>query len=134
MQLKKSEPWYTRYKDMGLNRNLHFRIDLRLNLLTCFQVMPDRTRKCNTLARRGGGESDAAFTPSPPVVLQPENQGVTLSLAHQTRIRNLYAHSENNKTTLRPDSSSSASSAADWDNGHATVLRRQAQNQVQCIC
>lgn len=26
----------------------------------------------------------------------------------------------------RPDSSSSASSATDWDNGHATVLRRQA--------
>lgn len=28
---------------------------------------------------------------------------------------------------LRPDSSSSASSATDWDNGHATVLRRQTQ-------
>lgn len=68
----------------------------------------------------GGGESDAAFTPSPPVVLQPPDahaHGVALSLAHQTRIRSMY-------TARRPDSSSSASSATDWDNGHATVLRR----------
>lgn len=51
-----------------------------------------------------------AFTPSPPVAL---------NLNHQTRIRNLY--SEQN---VRPGSSSS-SSVTDWDNGHATVLRRQ---------
>lgn len=87
----------------------------------------NKTRKSNTLARPGGGESDAAFTPSPPVVLQAESQSVALSLAHQTRIRNLYSQSDNKNDHLRPDSSSSASSATDWDNGHATVLRRQAQ-------
>lgn len=75
------------------------------------------------LARPGGGESDAAFTPSPPVVQQTEeNRAIAMSLAHQTRIRNLYAK--------RPDSSSSASSATDWDNGHATVLRRQTKPLV----
>ncbi|XP_046738072.1 tetratricopeptide repeat protein 28 isoform X1 [Diprion similis] len=57
-----------------------------------------------------GGESDAAFTPSPPIAL---------NLNHQTRIRNLY--SDQNP---RPGSSSS-SSATDWESGHATVLRRQ---------
>lgn len=87
----------------------------------------DKTRK--TLSRPGGGESDAAFTPSPPVVLQPETQTIALSLAHQTRIRNLYPQNEK-CDALRPDSSSSASSATDWDNGHATVLRRQTQNQA----
>lgn len=51
-----------------------------------------------------------AFTPSPPVAL---------NLNHQTRIRNLYPDQN-----VRPGSSSS-SSATDWDNGHATVLRRQ---------
>ncbi|KAM0726523.1 Tetratricopeptide repeat protein 28 [Formica fusca] len=59
----------------------------------------------------GGGESDVAFTPSPPVAL---------NLNHQTRIRNLYS----DQNSLRPGSSSS-SSVTDWDNGHATVLRRQ---------
>lgn len=48
-----------------------------------------KVRKANTLARPGGGESDAAFTPSPPVVLQPENSSLALSLAHQTRIRSV---------------------------------------------
>lgn len=88
--------------------------------------MDGKVRKSGTLARPGGGESDAAFTPSPPVVLQPETQNIALSLAHQTRIRNLYPQNEG-KCELRPDSSSSASSATDWDNGHATVLRRQTQ-------
>ncbi|XP_012288124.1 tetratricopeptide repeat protein 28 [Orussus abietinus] len=60
--------------------------------------------------QNGGGESDAAFTPSPPIAL---------NLNHQTRIRNLYPDQ-----SARPGSSSS-SSATDWDNGHATVLRRQ---------
>ncbi|XP_044578145.1 tetratricopeptide repeat protein 28 [Cotesia glomerata] len=57
-----------------------------------------------------GGESDVAFTPSPPVAL---------TLNHQTRIRNLYQ-----EQTVRPDSSSS-SSVTDWENGHNTILRRQ---------
>lgn len=52
-----------------------------------------------------------AFTPSPPVAL---------NLNHQTRIRNLYP----DQNSMRPGSSSS-SSVTDWDNGHATVLRRQ---------
>lgn len=53
-------------------------------------TVDNKLRKYNTLARPGGGESDAAFTPSPPVVMQSENQTLALSLAHQTRIRNLY--------------------------------------------
>ncbi|XP_068143002.1 tetratricopeptide repeat protein 28 [Drosophila tropicalis] len=77
----------------------------------------------------GGGESDAAFTPSPPVT----DPSLTLALAHQTRIRSLYAHSTSapGSSALasgkRPDSSSSASSTTDWEgSGHATVLRRGA--------
>ncbi|XP_037935520.1 tetratricopeptide repeat protein 28 [Teleopsis dalmanni] len=91
----------------------------------------------------GGGESDAAFTPSPPVVTQnPVEQNVSLALAHQTRIRHLYSSSGLNylgdsvipemsvahTTSRRPDSSSSASSTTDWEgSGHATVLRRNNQ-------
>lgn len=45
---------------------------------------------------------------------------MALNLNHQTRIRNLYP----DQNPLRPGSSSS-SSVTDWDNGHATVLRRQ---------
>ncbi|RZF33680.1 hypothetical protein LSTR_LSTR007058 [Laodelphax striatellus] len=98
----------------------------------------------------GGGESDAAFTPSPPVggvalglpagvggVLGAGGgeQSLTLTLAHQTRIKSLYSSiqdvsSDGANATVsqrRPDSSSSASSATDWEgNGHATVLRRGA--------
>lgn len=53
-------------------------------------TLDNKTRKCNPISRPGGGESDAAFTPSPPVAMQGENQTLALSLAHQTRIRNLY--------------------------------------------
>jgi hypothetical protein len=59
-----------------------------------------------------------------------KNQNMALSLAHQTRIKNLYSQSDGKNDHLRPDSSSSASSVTDWDNGHATVLRRQTQNQI----
>lgn len=77
-----------------------------------------------------GGESDAAFTPS------PVENNVSLALAHQTKIRNLYTNINEAISTgavskngsRRPDSSSS--SATDWDSGHATVLRR-ANNVVQ---
>ncbi|XP_067636039.1 tetratricopeptide repeat protein 28 isoform X1 [Eurosta solidaginis] len=92
----------------------------------------------------GGGESDAAFTPSPPVTTQnPVEQNVSMALAHQTRIRNLYSGTGMNYLgdsvipemsvvpsgiSRRPDSSSSASSTTDWDiSGHATVLRRNNQ-------
>ncbi|KAH8270576.1 hypothetical protein KR018_012028 [Drosophila ironensis] len=74
----------------------------------------------------GGGESDAAFTPSPPVT----DPSLSLALAHQTRIRSLYSQTSSLAPTAppanrRPDSSSSASSTTDWDgSGHATVLRR----------
>uniref|UniRef100_A0A182P3U2 Uncharacterized protein n=1 Tax=Anopheles epiroticus TaxID=199890 RepID=A0A182P3U2_9DIPT len=44
----------------------------------------------------GGGESDAAFTPSPPVTIQNVDQNVSLALAHQTRIKNLYTNNGNN--------------------------------------
>lgn len=87
----------------------------------------------------GGGESDAAFTPSPPITLQHIDNNVSMALAHQTRIRNLYSASNTMTTqsndphipSQRPDdSSSSASSTNDWDgSGHATVLRRTQQNQ-----
>lgn len=88
----------------------------------------------------GGGESDAAFTPSPPITLQHVDNNVSMALAHQTRIRNLYSASSTINTqsndphipsSQRPDdSSSSASSTNDWDgSGHATVLRRAQQNQ-----
>lgn len=96
----------------------------------------------------GGGESDAAFTPSPPVTIQNIDNNVSLTLAHQTRIRNLYSNTSNilqpyipdnclpdmqhmpPQVSHRPDSSSSASSATDWEgSGHATVLRRAHQSQ-----
>lgn len=81
----------------------------------------------------GGGESDATFTPS------PIDNNVSMALAHQTRIRNLYTNINeatssgvmNKNGSRRPDSSSSASSAADWDSGHATVLRRSNNSDMQ---
>jgi hypothetical protein len=82
---------------------------------------------------RGGGESDATFTPS------PIDNNVSMALAHQTRIRNLYTNiNEATSSGLppksgsrRPDSSSSASSATDWESGHATVLRRANNAAMQ---
>lgn len=92
----------------------------------------------------GGGESDAAFTPSPPVTLQTIDSNVSLALAHQTRIRNLYSAANSfsdghmgemqSSNCQRPDSSSSASSTNDWEaSAHATVLRRGQHHQVQQI-
>lgn len=82
----------------------------------------------------GGGESDAAFTPSPPITLQHVDNNVSMALAHQTRIRNLYSASnaqtnDSHIPSQRPDdSSSSTSSTNDWEgSGHATVLRRAQQ-------
>lgn len=90
----------------------------------------------------GGGESDAAFTPSPPVT----DPSLSLALAHQTRIRCLYAQpgaapaagalqptATGGSNGHRPDSSSSASSnTTDWEgSGHATVLRRGAAAGAQ---
>ncbi|XP_057668084.1 tetratricopeptide repeat protein 28 isoform X2 [Diorhabda carinulata] len=96
-------------------------------------TLDNKSRKNLTLPRPTGEDSDIAFTPSPPVVLQviykSDNQNMALTLAHQSRIRHLYSHSDG-KSDTRPDSSSSTSSATDWDSGHATILRRQAQNQV----
>lgn len=99
------------------------------------------------VTRPGGGtESDAAFTPSPPVTNQQSmDSNVSLALAHQTRIRTLYSGSSNGPNTSsesvsgaegprgrRTDSSSSASSANDWEgSGHATILRRQSKQQQQ---
>lgn len=93
----------------------------------------------------GGSESDAAFTPSP-ITIQNVDTNLALSLAHQTRIRNLYTNTgiqgylvENTReghnhpipNSRRPDSSSSASSATDWEgSGHATVLRRANQSHT----
>lgn len=99
-----------------------------------------RAPKVVVCARGGGGESDAAFTPSPPITLQNVDNNVSMALAHQTKIRNLYSVSnsmnvQSNESHVpssqRPDdSSSSASSTNDWDgSGHATVLRRAQQQQ-----
>lgn len=77
-----------------------------------------------------GGESDATFTPSPPVTIQNIDSNVSLALAHQTRIRNLYSGGTGDlqlAQSRRPDSSSSASSTTDWESGHNTVLRRAHQ-------
>lgn len=78
----------------------------------------------------GGGESDANFTPS------PIDTSVSMALTHQTRIRHLYTNIKDSNSggaankSHRPDSSSSASSAAEWDSaGHATVLRGTRGNQ-----
>ncbi|KAJ0173048.1 hypothetical protein K1T71_011224 [Dendrolimus kikuchii] len=65
------------------------------------------------------GESDAAFTPSPPAA-PPQStappRDVSLALAHQTKIRTLY--------TRRPPSDDS-----DWESsGHDTVLRRRPEH------
>ncbi|KAL1129648.1 hypothetical protein AAG570_012593, partial [Ranatra chinensis] len=81
--------------------------------------------------RPGGGESDAAFTPSPPVAAQiSSDQNINLKLAQQARIRYLYngvpdTSSDTVNHKQRSPDSSSSSSATDWDNsGHTTVLRR----------
>ncbi|KAF0289070.1 Tetratricopeptide repeat protein 28 [Amphibalanus amphitrite] len=84
-----------------------------------------------------GRESDAAFTPSPVDAVQkglrsvrsqhpsPAETGspqpsprLSLTLSHQNKIRSLYSGER------RPDSSSSASSMADWENGQATTRRQ----------
>ncbi|KAL6961661.1 Tetratricopeptide repeat protein 28 [Sarracenia purpurea var. burkii] len=74
------------------------------------------------LGNNGGGESDAAFTPSPPAPIS--NEPSSRNFSHQSRIRNLSPRwtSINNDIhpvlqnmyQRRPDSSSSASSATDW--------------------
>ncbi|XP_075983610.1 uncharacterized protein LOC142981514 [Anticarsia gemmatalis] len=66
------------------------------------------------------GESDAAFTPSPPAAPPAPTtappRDVSLALAHQTKIRTLY--------TRRPPSDDS-----DWESsGHDTVLRRRPEH------
>ncbi|KAI5635500.1 tetratricopeptide repeat domain-containing protein [Phthorimaea operculella] len=70
------------------------------------------------------GESDAAFTPSPPAAPQQPNaappRDVSLALAHQTKIRTLY--------TRRPPSTDDS----DWESsGHDTVLRRRPEHPHQ---
>lgn len=65
------------------------------------------------------GESDAAFTPSPPAApaTTAPKRDVSLALAHQTKIRTLY--------TRRPPSTDDS----DWESsGHDTVLRRRPEH------
>ncbi|XP_013144707.1 PREDICTED: tetratricopeptide repeat protein 28 [Papilio polytes] len=67
------------------------------------------------------GESDAAFTPSPPAAAPSTStapqRDVSLALAHQTKIRTLY--------TRRPPSTDDS----DWESsGHDTVLRRRPEH------
>ncbi|XP_050353102.1 tetratricopeptide repeat protein 28 [Nymphalis io] len=70
------------------------------------------------------GESDAAFTPSPPAAPPSTStappRDVSLALAHQTKIRTLY--------TRRPPSTDDS----DWESsGHDTVLRRRPEHSHQ---
>lgn len=70
------------------------------------------------------GESDAAFTPSPPAAPSANSNApprdVSLALAHQTKIRTLY--------TRRPPSTDDS----DWEgSGHDTVLRRRPEHPHQ---
>ncbi|XP_065205556.1 tetratricopeptide repeat protein 28 isoform X2 [Planococcus citri] len=96
------------------------------------KVVPQKPNR-RGLGNNGGGESDAAFTPSPPAPIN--NEASSRNFSHQTRIRNLYPTLTSinndihpvlqNMYQRRPDSSSSASSATDWEgNGHNTILRR----------
>ena len=92
-----------------------------------------------------GRESDAAFTPSPvdPSVKYarafrsphgpPSDQGspqpsprLSLTLAHQNKIRSMYTSNSPSSEGggKRPDSSSSTSSMTDWESGQATVRRQ----------
>lgn len=88
-----------------------------------------------------GRESDT-FTPSPVDTMKPyanttsanksspqPSPQLAINLSHQSKIRCMYNDSpasDNNGT--RPDSSSSTSSATDWDSGQSTV-RRQITNR-----
>lgn len=83
-----------------------------------------------------GRESDT-FTPSPVDTMKPYTNSIAqkaspqasphlaINLSHQSKIRCMYNDSpasDNNGT--RPDSSSSTSSATDWDSGQSTVRRQ----------
>jgi hypothetical protein len=73
----------------------------------------------------GGGESDAAFTPSPPI--PGLGDALSKTLAHQTKIRNLYS------TPVRPDSSSSASSATDWEGEELITFKKLVFNNNKTV-
>lgn len=85
-----------------------------------FQSVPHKPSR-RSIGNSGGGESDAAFTPSPPAPINDPAR----TLSHQSRIRSLYPTVNSVGSDMhpvlhtmyqrRPDSSSSASSATDWE-------------------
>lgn len=105
---------------------------------------PDGARASTT--EQKGRESDAAFTPSPvdpatryarsfksPQGGPPSDQSspqpsprISLTLAHQNKIRSLYTSTSpaSDGGAKRPDSSSSTSSMTDWESGQSTVRRQ----------
>ena len=105
---------------------------------------PDGARSSTT--EQKGRESDAAFTPSPvdpatryaqsfrsPNGGPPSDQSspqpsprISLTLAHQNKIRSLYTSTSpaSDAGAKRPDSSSSTSSMTDWESGQSTVRRQ----------
>ena len=109
---------------------------------TTQQMLKLTTSKLMSFEKDAKLYGNATFTPSPPITLQGIDSNVSLALAHQTRIRNLYTNSAESTHLVnssgvishhkhhRPDSSSSASSATDFEgSGHATVLRRAHMQQ-----
>ncbi|XP_018026521.1 tetratricopeptide repeat protein 28 isoform X3 [Hyalella azteca] len=111
---------------------------------------PDGARASTT--EQKGRESDAAFTPSPvdPATRYartfkssqggpPSDQSspqpsprISLTLAHQNKIRSLYTSTSpaSDGGAKRPDSSSSTSSMTDWESGQSTVRRQPMPKPV----
>lgn len=111
---------------------------------------PDGARSSTN--EQKGRESDAAFTPSPvdpatryarsfrsPQGGPPSDQSspqpsprISLTLAHQNKIRSLYTSTSpaSDGGAKRPDSSSSTSSMTDWESGQSTVRRQPMPKPV----
>ncbi|XP_054719105.1 tetratricopeptide repeat protein 28-like [Uloborus diversus] len=88
-----------------------------------------------------GRESDT-FTPSPVDTMKPygganaqkpspqPSPHLAINLSHQSKIRCMYNNSPPSDNNVRPDSSSSASSAAEWDSGQSTVRRQFTSRDI----
>ncbi|KAF8792165.1 tetratricopeptide repeat protein 28-like [Argiope bruennichi] len=90
-----------------------------------------------------GRESDT-FTPSPVDTMKPiiankiqkqspqPSPHLAINLSHQSKIRCMYNDSPpSDNNGARPDSSSSASSATDWDSGQSTVRRQTISRDME---
>lgn len=92
-----------------------------------------------------GRESDT-FTPSPVDTMKPYTNAVAqkssplsspqlaINLSHQSKIRCMYNDSPaSDNNGARPDSSSSTSSATDWDSGQSTVRRQITARDMESL-